>query len=80
VLCLENRLWIMVGDGFRWLEMVEIVADGWLMMVGDVLKQGNGCVARTDKKENFLICKEMLKGLGAKSFLYQNVFEVIFAE
>jgi hypothetical protein len=38
VVCLENRLWIMVGDCFRWLEMVAIVADGWLMMVSDVLK------------------------------------------
>ncbi len=70
----------MVGDCFRWLEMVAIVADGWLMMVSDVLKQGEGRVARTDKKENFLVCKEMLKGLGAKSFLYQNVLEVIFVE
>jgi hypothetical protein len=43
----------MIGDGFKWLDIAEIVADGWLMMVGEVLKLGNGCVARTDKKREF---------------------------
>jgi hypothetical protein len=37
MVCFKYRLRIMVGDGFRWLEMVEMV-DGWLMLVGDVLK------------------------------------------
>jgi hypothetical protein len=43
----------MVGDGFRWLDIAEIVADGWLTMVCDVLKEDNGCVSRTDKKREF---------------------------
>ncbi len=34
----NGMLWKMVGECFRWLEMVEMVANGWLLLVSDASK------------------------------------------